>query len=153
MLVQDCTCGEPVLDDVRKCPRCGRVNPRFRHPRWRTFWPEIDSVEGADEAITLGYSGAFGAAALAVVSSFVAWFGAAPAGLIDAAIYALCGVGIMRGWRTAAVLALLLLVTSLVLAGGIGVFGFFILVGLINGVRGTFLRPKMARVTPAEVFD
>jgi hypothetical protein len=152
VLVQDCTCGEPVLDDVQKCPKCGRVNPRFRHPRWRTFWPVIDSVEGADEAITLGYSGAFGAAILAVISSFVTWFGSAPAGLIDAAFYALCGVGIMRKWRSAAVLALLLLVASAVLAGGIGVLGFFVLLGLVNGVRGTFLRRKMARVTPVEVF-
>lgn len=153
MLVQDCACGEPVLDDVRKCPRCGRANPRYRHPRWRTFWPEIESLEGADEAITLGYWGAFGAAALAVVASFVPWFGAAPAGLIDAAVYALCGVGIMRKWRSAAVLALLLLVASLVLAGGIGVLTFFILVGLINGVRGTFLRRKMPRLPQPEVFD
>jgi hypothetical protein len=110
-------------------------------------------MEGADEAITLGYSGAFGAAALAVISSFVPWFGAAPAGLIDAAVYALCGVGIMRKWRSAAVLALLLLVASLVLSASIGVLSFFILVGLINGVRGTFLRRKLPQMPPPEVFD
>lgn len=72
MLVQDCTCGEPVLDDMRKCPRCDRANPRYRHPRWRTFWPEIDTL---------------------------------------------------------------------------------ILLGLINGVRGTFLRPRMLRMPRPEVFD
>jgi hypothetical protein len=153
VLVQDCTCGEPVLDDARKCPRCDRPNPRYRHPRWRTFWPEIDTLAGADEAITLGYSGAFGAALLAAVSSFVPSLGGVHAGVIDAALFALCGVGIRQNWRSAAVLALLLLVAGFVLSGGIGVLGFFILIGLINGVRGTFLRPRMLRVPRPEVFD
>jgi hypothetical protein len=153
VLLQDCACGEPILDNVRTCPKCGRANPRYRHPRWRTFWPEIDSQAGADEAITLGYWAAFGAAVLGAITSLIAMFGAGPTGLIDAVVFALCGLGIMRRWRTAAVLALLLLVANLVLAGGIGVVTFFILLGLVNGVRGTFLWRKLSRMPRPEVFD
>ena len=156
-MLQECACGEPLIDDVRKCPRCGARNPAYRQSRWRIFWPDVDSLAGADEAITLGYSAAFFAAGLAAVMSLVPGLGAGLAGLVDATILALCGLGIWRKWRAAALVAFLLfaanIVFSIVQGGGIGVLAVFIFIGLVNGVRGTFARPKLARPALPEVFE
>jgi hypothetical protein len=65
------------------------------------------------------------------------------AGLVDAAVFAICGLGIWRKWRSAALVAFLLFAANLVMSvprGGIGVLTIFILVGLMNGLRGTFAR-------------
>lgn len=154
VLLQDCSCGEPLLDHFRKCPRCGKPNQNYRQPRWRTFWPEIDSAAGADEAIALGYWAAFLAAGLGAVMSVIPGFGVGIAGLIDAALYGLCGVGIWRKWRTAAVVAFLLFAANLIFSlwrhGGIGVLAVFIFVGLLNGLRGTFRRTKLSEGTQPE---
>jgi hypothetical protein len=53
-MLQECTCGEPLLDHLRSCPQCGKRNPYHRQGRWRTFWPDVDTLAGADEAIRLG---------------------------------------------------------------------------------------------------
>ena len=95
-MLQECACGEPLPDHLRTCPRCGTRNPAHREPRWRTFWPDVDTIGGADNAITLGYWGAFFAAGLA---AFMALFGGNLLGLLGAVLYALCGVGI---WSTRA---------------------------------------------------
>jgi hypothetical protein len=148
LVLQDCACGEPLLDHFRTCPRCGKTNPSYRRSRWRTFWPEIDSAAGADEAITLGYWAAFLAAGLNAIVSIIPAFGVGLAGIVDAVLYALCGVGIWRKWRIAAVVAFLVFAANLILSvwrgGGIGVLAVFIFVGLLNGLRGTFGRPKLS---------
>jgi hypothetical protein len=147
MLLQECACGEPLLDHFRKCPRCAKANPSYKPARWRIFWPEVESRAGADEAITLGYWGAFLAAGLGAVMAFMPGVGAGSAGLVDATVFALCGLGIRRKWRIAAVVAFLLFVANIILSiargGGIGVLAIFIFVGLLNGLRGTFVRAKL----------
>ena len=154
MLLHECVCGEPLLDDAPKCQRCGKSNPNHRQPRWRTFWPEVDTLGGADEAITLGYWAAFFAAGLGVVTSLVPVFGIGLAGLVDATLYAVCGIGIWFKWRAAAVLAFLLCLANIVFSiargGGVGVLVFFIFVGLVNAMRGTFVRPRLSRALPPD---
>jgi hypothetical protein len=155
MLLQDCACGEPLLNDLRKCPKCGTRNPGYKQARWRTFWPDVDSLEGADEAIRLGYWGAFFAAGLGAVTSLIPGVGIGVAGLCDASIYALCGLGILYKWRTAAVIGFLFCVLnisfSLFRGGGVGVLAFFIFIGLLNGIRGTFIHARLSKAPkPAE---
>lgn len=150
-MLQECACGEPLPDHLRTCPRCGTRNSAHREPRWRTFWPDVDTIGGADNAITLGYWGAFFAAGLV---AFMALFGGNLLGLLGAVLYALCGVGIWSKWRTAAVVATLLFlpnaVFSLVSGPVIGVLTIFILIGLVNGLRGTFMRAKLSRAAQPE---
>lgn len=119
-----------------------------RQSRWRTFWPQVDSLAGAEEAINLGYWAAFLAAVLGAVTSLIPAFGVGLSGLFDATLYAVCGVGIWRKWRSAAVMGLLLCVANIVFSlargGGVGVLTVFIFVGLLNAVRGTFLRARLS---------
>ena len=153
MLLQECVCGEPLVDHIRVCSRCGQPNPAYKPSRWRIFWPDLDDISGAEDAITLGYWAAFALAVLGVVVSLVSNL----AGLADAVVFALCGLGIWRRWRTAAVIAFLLFVAnvlfSLVQGHGVGVLAIFAFIGLTNGVRGTFARSRLAK-TPdvTEVF-
>lgn len=154
MFLQDCSCGEPLLDQFRKCPRCGARNPNHRQPRWRTFWPEIESAAGADLAITLGYWAAFLVAGATAVTSVIPMFGVGLAGLVDAAVFALCGLGIWRKWRVAAVCAFLLFAVNIVFSlsrgGGFGVLAVFVFVGLLNGLRGTFGHARFSRAPQPE---
>jgi hypothetical protein len=125
-MLNECACGEPLLDQYRTCPQCGKKNPGHRQARWRLFWPDLDTMAGADEAIQLGY-----------------W----------AAFIALCGVGIQRRWRSAACVGFLLFLANLAFSlsrgGGIGVITFFIFVGLVNGVRGAFAHATLSKQPPA----
>jgi hypothetical protein len=110
-------------------------------------------MSGADDAITLGYWAAFALAVLGVVVSLVSNL----AGLADAAVFALCGLGIWRRWRTAAVIAFVLFVAnvmfSLAQGHGVGVLAIFVFIGLTNGVRGTFARARLAKIPDVtEVF-
>jgi hypothetical protein len=117
----------------------------------------VDSLAGADEAITVGYWAAFGAAGLGAIASLIPVMGVGLAGLIDATIYALCGVGIQRKWRAAALGAFLLffanVVFSLSRGGGVGVLAIFIFIGLLNGLRGAFARARLSKHVPPDVFD
>ncbi len=153
MLLQECGCGEPLLDDRRACPECGASNPRYRPSRWRTFWPDADSLAGSTDAIQLGYWAAFLAAGLGVVTSLIPAFGVGPSGLCDAALFALCGAGIWRKWRAAAVIGLLLstanIVYSISRGGGVGILAVLIFVGLVNGVRGTFVHARLSHQAQA----
>ena len=54
-MLLECSCGEPLIDSVAKCPACGKPNPACQPSRWRIFWPDISSVPGADDAVQLGY--------------------------------------------------------------------------------------------------
>jgi hypothetical protein len=150
----ECSCGEPLLDNVAKCPKCGESNLAYRPSRWRIFWPDVDTIPGADEAIRLGYWAAF---FIAILGTIVALLGASMgglAGLVDAALFAICGLGIWRKWRAAALVAFLLFAANLVVSvprGGIGVLTIFIFVGLLNGLRGTFARVGLLKRSQAEV--
>jgi hypothetical protein len=149
VFLHECVCGEPIVDHQRRCPTCAAPNPSYRRSRWLIFWPEVDSVPGIDEAIQLGYWAAFLAAALGAVTSFIPGVGVGLAGLVDAALYAVCGVGIRRKWRSAAALAFIICVANILFSlshgGGIGVLAIFIFVGLANGVRGTFAASRLEK--------
>ena len=119
-----------------------------RPSRWRIFWPNVEDREGAVLAIQLGYWALF---LLAAVSAVVGVIGRNYAGLVDAGFFALLGVGVRLRWRAAATLGLLayaaVLLYNVSHGSGIGVLTVFILVGMANGVRGTFAYTRHIRGT------
>jgi len=122
-----------------------------RPSRWRTFWPEVGDLSGAREAIRLGVWFAYLAAILgAIVAAItlVAGGNVVPQ-VANAVILGLIGLGIQHVWRTVAVFGATAVGFSIVsaLAQGQfpGVVAPFVLVGLINGVRGTFAFKRLAR--------
>lgn len=150
-MIRDCACGEPLVDSVRKCPQCGRANRDYRPSRWMIFWPSVDSLEGAEEAIRLGYWAAFVVAVLGAVSvALSAMQGGTLLGLLDTAIFATCGLGIRRRWRSAAMLGFLLFAANVALSivggQGVGVLAVFVFVGFLNALRGTFAYVSLGRV-------
>lgn len=145
-MLLECSCGEPLIDSVAKCPACGKPNPACRPSRWRIFWPDISSVPGADDAVQLGYGAASFVAVMGVIEGFffitnegvrfgvtflvlarfvdnLSIFALVLAPFVDAGLFAICALGISRNWRSAAVVALLLFVSNLgvsfLLLGGI----------------------------------
>lgn len=175
-MLLECSCGEPLLDSVAKCPACGKLNPASRPSRWRILWPEVDSLPGADDAIHFGY----------LAASFVAVVGAIEAvsigtsqgvvlgatvvvlarlvddpgfaflmiPLAEAGFFAICALGTSRSSRSAAVAAFLLFVANLVLFGlriGLSlvtiVVSIFVMIGLVNGLRGTFARVRLLKAS------
>ncbi len=118
-----------------------------RESRWRIFWPDVDDMHGAQEAITLGYWASFVVAALTTVVALLGVMSADLSALVDAVIFALVGLGLLRRWRSAGIIGLLLFTGNLLFAfsqgSGIGVLAVFIFVGLLNGVRGTFAYKKL----------
>jgi hypothetical protein len=93
---------------------------------------------------------------VAILGTIVALLGASTgglAGLVDAALFAICGLGIWRKWRSAALVAFLLFGANLVVSvprSGIGVATIFIFVGLLNGLRGTFARVGLLKRSQVE---
>jgi hypothetical protein len=65
------------------------------------------------------------------------------------------GWGVQRGWRVAAVPGTTLVVFGIIetLSRGVfpGVVTPFVLVGLINGVRGTFAARRLAKAVPETI--
>lgn len=152
-MLQECSCGEPLLDTVSRCPRCGKPNVAYKSSRWRVFWPSVDTLPGSNDAIQLGYYAAFLAAVLGSVMAIVG-AGASLAGLVGPAIFVLLGVGIWRKWRVAALLAFVLIMGAVALSlsrgGGVGILVMFIFVGLLNGVRGTFAHARLSKSAALE---
>jgi hypothetical protein len=133
-----------------------------RRSRWRVFWPEVNDLPGAEEAIRLCYWFAFVAAGLTAAMGLLVFLfgGGDPSGLVGAVIVALIGVGVRRGWRSAALAGLLFLTVGLVVVlrrGGMpGVIDVLTFVAFISGVRGTFAAAKLRRLAtnnPAEPID
>lgn len=119
--------------------------------RWRTFWPEVDDLSGANEAIQLSYWFAFLAAGLGAVGAVVAALSGSDVvpGLVGAAILALIGAGLRRRWRAAAVAGALALGAGIVasVANGAlpGVIETLTFVALLSGVRGTVAHAKLSK--------
>lgn len=118
--------------------------------RWRTFWPEVDDLSGANEAIQLSSWFAFLAAGLGATGAVVTMSGSdfVP-GLVGAAILALIGVGLRRRWRAAAVVGALAMgggvVTSVANGALPGVIETLTFVALLSGVRGTFAHARLIK--------
>jgi hypothetical protein len=131
-----------------------------RESRFRIFWPKVDSLYGAQEAITLAQWACFVKAAMAAVgalflasptgdasqllfASFAAWVGIdGTITLFGAALFALLGFRVGRRSRLGAILSLVLLAGTFSVVGALTPF---IVVGLLNGVRGTFAHHKLSR--------
>jgi len=115
-----------------------------KRSRWRTFWPEVADIGGADEAIRLGY---WTCSLVAGLTAVVALFGQTWSGLVDALVFALLGLGLKRKWRSAAVAASLLFALNVVISLSrsplVGVLTVIFFVCLLSGVRGTFAHRRL----------
>jgi hypothetical protein len=122
--------------------------------RWRFLWPDVGDLAGAEEAIKLGYWGAFFVAGLTTVLGVLGVLGLGLASLFDAAVFALIGVGLLRRWRSAAVVGLVLFTINLVMTVVKGtapsIVAVFIFLGFVGAVRGTFAYHKLIRAPHAQ---
>jgi len=107
--------------------------------RWRIFWPEVDDVDGANEAIRLGYIACF---VLAIASAIAAAFGSIEnvAGFL---VFGVLGLLLRRKSRTASLIAAALMALNIIatLMSGVpivGVVAMIIFACLLSGVRETF---------------
>jgi len=115
--------------------------------RWRVFWPDVRDVEGASEAIKLGSWACFIVAALTAV---MAVFGLLGASVVDAVVFALLGVGLLRKWRTAAVVGFALFTRNIVISVGrgqaMGALAIILIFCFASAVRGTFAYWRLERL-------
>ena len=111
---------------------------------WRVFWPEVDHLPGAQQAIRLALWFAFVAAALAVVAALAGRVAGASiiGGLPGAAFFGVLGLAMQRESRVAALAGTAFVVIGLLVTLAQGMLPSavtpFVLVGFVNGVRGTF---------------
>ena len=129
-----------------------------RPSRWRTFWPDVSDVAGARDAIQLAVWFAYLEVVLGGIGMLVALIsgGAVVAQFMTMVVFGLVGLGIKHGWRTVAVFAAVLVGLSVVHALAQlqlpGVLTPFVLVGFINGVRGTFALKRHERQAPKDTL-
>ena len=113
--------------------------------RWRIFWPEVDDLDGANEAIKLGYGACF---VLAGLTALMALIGP-KAGFVDAILYAGLGLLLRRKSRTAALIALVLMTLSIIISVSqfpiVGALTIILYVCLISAARGTFAYWRLVR--------
>ncbi len=117
-----------------------------------TWWPSMSNLEGAKKAVHEGAGAAIFVAAVTALFSVLAIFdirilpGFSPWSLVDAGLFAVVAWRIYKMSRAWAVVGLLLFVGERAYAfyargvtatTGI-VVGVIILLGFVNGVRGTF---------------
>jgi len=122
-----------------------------RPSRWRTFWPDVSDLAGAREAIRLAVWFAYLAAILGVIATVVTLLagGDVLTQLQSVLVFAIIGFGMQRRSSIAAVIGAILVAFGIgaALAQGQlpGVVSPFLLVGMINGVRGTVAFKRLAR--------
>ena len=127
-----------------------------RPSRWRVFWPDVGDPSGAQEAIRLGvWFACLGAGVSAVVMLMSAITGGNGfPHLVNVVFFGFVGFGVHREWRPAAVLGAAVVgigVAEALSRGALpGVITPFILVGLVNGVRGTFAAKRLRKFAPIE---
>jgi hypothetical protein len=123
--------------------------------RWRAIWPSVTDLEGAQDAITLGYRACF---VLAGFNVLAALFGQVE-GLIAVAIFVVLGLLVRHRSRVAAIVAVALLSANVLLSvittglPFVGVLTIIVLVCLLSAVRGTFAFHRLTRAsvpTPGE---
>lgn len=116
------------------------------------FWPEVNDIPGAEEAVRLCSWFAFANAALSAVSGVVLWMSGATgaSGIVGAFVMAAIGFGVRRRWRAAAVAGAALLgiglVVVLVRRSLPGVVDLLTLVAFLSGIRGTFALARLTRM-------
>ena len=121
-----------------------------KRSRWRIFWPEVTDLDGAREAIKLGYGACFALAGLNVIG---AAFGP-KAGFADAIVFAIVGLVLRRKSRTAAVIAVALMSLNIIVSISrvplVGALPIILFVCLVSSVRGTFAYWKLIGAESAQ---
>lgn len=119
-----------------------------KRSRWRIFWPEVTDLDGAQEAIRLGYGACF---VLAGLNAIVATFGP-KAGFADAIVFGVLGLVLRRKSRTAAVIAVALMSLNIIVSISrvplVGALTIILFVCLLSSVRGTFAYWRLVRAEP-----
>jgi hypothetical protein len=124
---------------------------------FRLLWPEIDDADTAKAASRLGVFGAllYSVASAAMVTYHllhiqtpVSW--ATAIAYLDAAIFAVLALGIFRLWRSAAIVAVVLLAAEQLLGAirvhATGILSIVLVLFMISGARGTVLFHKFSRL-------
>ena len=127
-----------------------------RPSRWRTFWPKVDDLDGAKEAIRLSSWIVFAMAVFELVlGGVMTIFGSPLAGATrvgNAVVWWGIGEGIRRRWRSAAILALAIQgiwIASLVWEVRLPTLpSLVLLVGVINAVRGIYAFRRLTIAAP-----
>ena len=123
------------------------------------YWPDVGDAEGARRAAGHAAGAAFCVSGVDAFVAIVSRFGIAIPymdiwSLLDAALFAILGIGIRRMWRSAAIIALLLFIIVRIAAGranGLIVATISLIVVailtvfFISGVRGTFAYHKFVK--------
>lgn len=123
------------------------------------YWPDVGDAEGARRAAGYAAGAAFCVSGVNAFVAIVSRFGIAIPymdiwSLLDAALFAILGIGIRRMWRSAAIIALLLFIIVRIAAGranGLIVATISLIVVailtvfFISGVRGTFAYHKFVK--------
>ena len=115
-----------------------------KRPKWReSFWPSVDTAEGAASAAKQGFWAALFCAVVTAAFGLLSIMGFDPSALVDAALFAIIAWGLWKKSRAAAVCGLLLYVVErLYMWSTVGMQNPIVPVLLtlmfINGVRGTF---------------
>jgi len=116
-----------------------------KRSRWRIFWPEVTDLDGAKEAIRLGYGACF---VLAGLNAIEAAFGP-KAGFADAIVFGVLGFVLRRKSRTAAVIAVALMSLNIIVSMSrvplVGALTIILFVCLLSSARGTFAYWKLLR--------
>lgn len=112
----------------------------------KAYWPDLSSTTEAEKAVKTAAYVAFFVAAITTIGSLLTLFSVAQIlpgwSIVDALVFAVLGVLILRGSRVAAVVGLSLYIVELVASiaatgnpAGL-VIGIFFGVAFLNGVRG-----------------
>jgi hypothetical protein len=126
--------------------------------RW---WPDVSDRNGAEKAIMDGFGAAAFVATVTALVALISIFlhkpilGIDGLGLFDATVFAAIGFGIYRKSRASAVAGLVVYVVERVYmmstngapASGV-VLSFFLTMGFVHGIRGTFAYRKFSSQVP-----
>jgi hypothetical protein len=125
------------------------TQPKARHPVLKLLWPKTDSITVAISVARQGAIACFvvaaitGVLALVSISSRQQIIGLNGWSLIDAALFAIAGLRILRLSRTWSIVGLVLYLAEAGFRLSQGQFSgivvmIILIIALINGVRGTF---------------
>ena len=99
-------CAEEILAEAIFCKHCQQMlsgtgsrrgGKQVKRPKWReSFWPSVDTVEGAASAAELGFWAAGLCAVVTAAFALLSIMGFDPSALVDAAIFAIVAWALSR---------------------------------------------------------
>lgn len=119
---------------------------------WRRLWPPVGFRQGAEEAVIMGYQVCFLATGLTAIWALIYAVQTFGLSFLDPGLYLVCGLGVRRRSRVMATLGLLLSAGTFVysvVGPGPGITHAFVVLGCLNGVRGTYALARLGPVPPA----